>query len=94
MVLRDIFGSEITEAEARRLMKRKSAQPNGYAAPPGSGPAGETCRTCANIYRVTPSMKSFFKCRLIQATAGAGTDIRAKAPACRRWEPTPETQRP
>lgn len=86
-MMRDIFGNEVTEAEARRLMKRKGTQPNGYAAPPGSGPSGETCRTCAHIYRVeTGSRKTFRKCALVKPTHGPGTDIRAKAPACRRWE--------
>ena len=94
MVLRDLLGNEISEAEARRMLKRKGTRPNGYAAPPGSGPTGETCKTCRHIYRVeTGSGRTFRKCALIKATAGAGTDILAKAPACRRWErPSPKDQ--
>lgn len=91
--LRDIFGNEVSEAEARRMLKRKTPQPKGYAAPPGTGPAGETCKSCRHIYRVeTGGRKAFRKCALIKATAGPGTDILAKAPACRRWE-APEVQR-
>lgn len=52
----------------------------GYAAPPGTGPAGETCRTCAHM-----TGRRFHKCRLGLVTSGAATDIRTSAPACRLW---------
>lgn len=58
----------------------------GYAAPPGSGPAGETCKTCAHRYQRMGGAKSFTKCRLVKATNGKGSDILQKSPACSRWE--------
>ena len=88
--MRDMFGNEVTVAEARAMLKakRKPTPPKGYAAPPGSGPEGETCKTCFHIYRKSMS-KTYLKCNLMQAhwTGGGGTDIRASAPACRKWEP-------
>jgi hypothetical protein len=65
--------------------KAKRGQPKGNAAPIGSGPAGETCGSCQNCYRVEFS-KVYWKCRLVKATRGPGTDIRRKWAACSRWE--------
>lgn len=89
--MRDMFGNEVTVDEARRLMKNGAGQKRGYAAPPGTGPQGETCRSCLNYRSVNGGSKSFPKCWLIRAmwTSGYGTDILAKAPACRKWEPRP-----
>lgn len=86
--MRDMFGNEVTIAEARAMLKKRGVtRPNGYAAPPGTGPAGETCKTCRHIYRNQMS-KTYLKCELNRAawTGGAGSDIRASAPACRKWE--------
>lgn len=90
--MRDMFGNEITVAEARALLAkskkgRKPTQPKGYVAPPGTGPDGETCKTCRHIYRNQMS-KTYLKCGLNRAawTGGPGSDIRASAPACRMWE--------
>lgn len=62
-------------------------EPRGYAQPPGTGPAGEKCRTCKHY---APSMlrsgKSYPKCALFtKPTHGRGSDILANAPACRLW---------
>ena len=56
-----------------------------YASSPGSGPAGETCGSCAHRVRKPGGYK---KCILVRAhwTNGAGTDAKSKAPACRHWE--------
>lgn len=85
--MRDMFGNEITEEEARRKRKARDPQPSGYAAVPGTGPAGETCKTCRHIVR-RHYAKTYIKCGLMRRhwTGGIATDIRAKAPACRRWE--------
>lgn len=85
--MKDMFGNEITEAQAKAIMRRKSTQAKGYAAPPGSGPAGETCKTCKHIYR-NEMAKTYLKCGLMRPiwTGGAGTDVKARAPACRLWE--------
>lgn len=68
--------------------KRREPKPNGYAYFPGTGPAGETCKTCKHIYR-NRLAKTYLKCNLNQAkwTGGGGSDIRAKSPACKFWEP-------
>lgn len=62
-------------------------EPRGYAAPPGTGPTGETCKTCKHIYR-NQQAKVYLKCALTRAcwTGGGKTDIRARAPACSKWE--------
>lgn len=85
--MRDLLGNELTEEQARRLMKRKSTPKKGYAALPGTGPEGETCGSCKYLYRNRLS-KTYLKCALMRRywTGGAGTDVLAKAPACRRWE--------
>lgn len=88
--MRDMFGNEVTIEEARALLKkgpkRKPTQPNGYAAPPGTGPQGETCGSCKWLYRNHQS-KTYLKCEKNRPfwTGGPGSDIRAKAPACREW---------
>jgi hypothetical protein len=63
-------------------------EPRGYAAPPGAGPAGKTCRDCANFTHGGTGRRSFPKCGLNQArwTSGRGSDILASAPACRLFE--------
>lgn len=63
---------------------------HGYAARPGSGPAGEKCKTCACAYdRGSRSGRSFWKCSLVKATNGSATDIRLRSPACSQWRPKP-----
>ena len=57
----------------------------GHAAMPGGGPKGETCGTCAHLVRRRLA-KTYLKCDLIRWTSGPGTDVRAKDPACSRWE--------
>lgn len=56
-----------------------------YAAKPGTGPDGEICRTCSHSYARRFS-KNYWKCGLVPATGGQGTDIRLKSPACSKWE--------
>lgn len=85
--MKDMFGNEITEDEAQRKVKARDPQPQGYAALPGTGPDGETCGSCRHLARVQHA-KTYLKCGLMRAywTRGTRTDVRAKAPACRRWE--------
>ena len=58
----------------------------GHAAQPGTGPEGETCKTCKHYVRKRMA-KVYRKCGLMQEhwTGGAGTDIRAGDPACEKW---------
>jgi hypothetical protein len=65
----------------------KPQPPKGlYAAVPGSGPAGETCGSCGNLYRRSLA-SDYLKCLLVKSnwTGGAGTDVKARAPACKYW---------
>jgi hypothetical protein len=72
------------------LKERKIAHPvdRAHPYPPGSGPPGQTCGTCAKLCTRRFS-KTYFKCRVLMKfwTAGPGTDIRKKDPACLCWEP-------
>ena len=68
---------------------RKKSKKNGYAATPGTGPEGETCRTCDHkTYH--ERTKRYYKCDLINWGHGKGTDILLRSPACHRWEPASE----
>lgn len=71
--------------------KKKTGQPKGNASPIGSGPAGETCGSCAKCYRVEFS-KVYWKCALVKPTCGPGTDIRRKWAACSQWQKKEETK--
>lgn len=84
--MNDLFGNEVTLEQERKIVGR----PKGYAYPPGTGPAGETCRTCKNAVYHQMS-KRYWKCLLLRAvwTSGPGTDIRLKSPACKMWEAKP-----
>ncbi len=53
----------------------------GNAAPRGSGPEGETCKTCVHSYHYEYA-KRYWKC----------DDIRLKWAACARWEKKPEPE--
>lgn len=57
----------------------------GYAGVPGTGPEGETCRSCRHLYKVQGGNKAFPKCALRAATRGPATDVLMKSPACARW---------
>ena len=75
-------------AKALELAKAVKLRKGLYAAHPGSGPEGETCRSCKHYGRVEYHGKIWLKCMLCRAfwTHGAGTDIKAGAPACSKWE--------
>lgn len=84
----DLFGCEITTPApvAPGVPQKRKTKPNGYAALPGTGPAGETCKTCA-FYSGVRYAKKYRKCLLMlpQWTGGPGTDILARSPACAYW---------
>lgn len=94
--MRDRLGNIVTEDEARALLarerpgrraKRKDPEPAGYAWPPGTGPAGETCGSCRHLYR-NRQAKTYLKCELVRAkwTGGRKTDVLARSLACAKWE--------
>lgn len=74
-------------------IKRRSFDANGYAAQPGGGPAGETCKTCEFKIKIRGGGKSYWKCLKFhsprtahQWSGSISSDIRLKSPACRFWE--------
>lgn len=97
----DLFGFELSDTgDAIPLPRRiplvlenpkprgkHYVEPRGYADLPGTGPAGKTCLDCKH-YTLNRMAKSYPKCGLNRArwTGGRGSDILAKAPACRRFE--------
>lgn len=62
-------------------------RPNGYAAPPGSGPSDMKCRNCQS-YFLHRMAKTYPKCLLNEKnwTGGRKSDILANSPACRLFE--------
>jgi hypothetical protein len=63
---------------------RPPKRQGGYAATPGTGPKGETCKTCI-AYR---PFGRYAKCLKIKSswTHGKASDILARSPACREWQ--------
>jgi len=86
IVTGDLFGFVQPVNPVYTGKKRKPTQANGYAATPGTGSKGETCKTCDH-HIVREFSKRYHKCDLINWTCGTGTDIRVRSPACHRWEP-------
>lgn len=71
--------------------KRTPIVKNGYAAPPGTGPEGATCKQCQHktSFGNSGGGKHFIKCELRRDTwtHGEGTDILAGSAACSKFEP-------
>lgn len=68
---------------------RKPTVKKGYAAQPGTGPEGKTCRDCKHKTTMSNTgSKSWIKCELRRSTwtSGEGTDIKASAAACSKFE--------
>lgn len=85
----DLFGNEVVEPVSNPPSKRKTTPAKGYAERPGTGPTGETCKTCR--YKYANEMRSgrvFWKCCLMVHcwTSGRGSDILVNSPACKRWQ--------
>lgn len=79
----------MTPQERRLLFLTPARKNSGYAAPPGTGPANETCRSCKHYtYNETRTTRTYRKCNLMRTiwTHGPGTDIKASSPACSKWE--------
>lgn len=77
-----------TTAEIRRDQRRLSEQAKGYAWKPGTGPAGETCRTCTHCQHIAYHRRGYNKCAANRAAWGHSvrSDIRLRSPACKKWE--------
>jgi len=74
----DLFGEPVNERPF------KSPPDLAHPAKPGTGPAGETCGTCAHCCRTRPGGRNYYKCFLIKKnwTNGPGSDLRLKDLAC------------
>lgn len=85
--MQDGFRRRALERQAG-IVRRKPTVKNGYAAPPGTGPIGETCKGCKHKLSTGSGGKNFIKCELRRATwtNGEGTDILAGSPACKKFE--------
>lgn len=79
----DLFGGE---TPLTSQAKRHDPTPYGYARPPGTGPAGETCGTCEH-HVIKRMAKNYHKCALAKAkwTGGRKSDILVRSPACSAW---------
>jgi hypothetical protein len=77
----------LTPQERRELFHPKKPKKTGHAWRPGTGPEGETCGSCKNLYRNVMA-KTYLKCALMREhwTGGGGTDVKARDPACKFWE--------
>lgn len=66
---------------------KRPIKTRGHAMPPGSGPDGETCGTCASLIRKKGTERQYLKCFLTASkwTGGSGSDVRGKDPACSKW---------
>lgn len=81
---KNVEGFTLTEGPKRG---KHYVQPRGYVAMPGTGPEGETCKTCRHLCRKQMS-KVYLKCGLNSArwTGGRGSDVLSRSPACKLWE--------
>lgn len=90
----DLFGNPILPASPVNRSpvtgkKRCNTRANGYAARPGTGPQGETCKSCRHKHaNEMHSGRVFWKCGLMKHcwTGGRGSDVLMSSPACSRWE--------
>src|SRR5690606_36519054 len=73
--------------QAPLQQKTGRARKTGHAWLPGTGPKGETCRTCKH-YVIRQWAGTYRKCDLMRDhwTKGPGSDIRARDAACKKWE--------
>jgi hypothetical protein len=95
-----LFGGEAPARPVPGSVTTEAAQ--GYAAPPGTGPEGETCGSCSHCRvkegRCRGRIRRYYKCAVMlpQWTNRRATDVLIQSPACRQWEkgaPTPTTTR-
>lgn len=90
-VQNSLFGG--TEPARAERGEFRSPQANGYAAPPGTGPAGETCGTCSHcsvrVHTSAGRNRKFYKCGVMVQTWSfcRSTDVLASSPACRLFAP-------
>jgi len=78
---RSIFGGGL---EPPRTDHRFAPAAHGYAAPPGSGPPGDTCGSCGNCRVRKIKGHNVYKCALREKdwTHDRATDVLVRSPAC------------
>lgn len=89
----DIMALPPSALKAADDAKRRKATIKSHPALPGTGPAGERCRSCVN-YRAIPSMGNYVyrRCALMLTNGSPGLGdalgypINANDPACSKWE--------
>lgn len=76
---------ELFDVGPRQPAPRKRG--TATAAPIGTGPAGEFCRSCRHAIATGKTSKNYYKCNLVRHlwTHGAGSDIKLRWPACNEW---------
>jgi hypothetical protein len=87
----DLFGdvpAPVTNSKCGPQGGKHYVKPWGYFAPPGTGPAGEKCKTCKHITVKGGVAGRYLKCRRAKHlwTGGRKSDILAGSPACSGWE--------
>jgi hypothetical protein len=77
----------VSEPERSKHWKRKGE--HATPSPIGSGPPGETCKTCRSATRIKYHDKTYYKCGLMEKcwTHGGASDIKLRWEACRSWFP-------
>jgi hypothetical protein len=99
----DLFGRPLdagamTDAERKRALRQASETPRGYVMPSGTGPRGETCKSCRHSAVKQPRGGSgnYWGCLLFDRdsgwTHGPRTDIRLRYAACSKWEKKPPSE--
>ena len=83
---KDLFGIEHKGEPKKENPYKGRSRAHPY--PPGSGPKGESCGTCARARCLPYHGKNYWKCWYMRHTwtHGLGTDIRLKDPACKLWK--------
>jgi hypothetical protein len=83
-----LFDRAMTPTERRKMFRAFIPKKGLYAAIPGTGPEGETCRSCAHKAYMGGCAGHYIKCGLMRDrwTRGGGTDIKAGSSACAKWE--------
>lgn len=83
-----LLDAPMTARRAKVVDRIRKGGPRGYAAMPGTGPVGQTCRQCVHKISVWGGTKRFQKCALYpNRTNGVASDIRVNSLACSLFEP-------